>query len=112
MTDVVTPNGKRYRVQIRPDLPEYIHPISGVADLAGDALPALVGVVAAAIGSKLRIRVGDADTGWTIDVVRHETRWRSAKVIHSETLNESDAVVERAYELGAMIRQGVSRLNW
>ena len=112
MTEVETPRGQRYRVQIRPEPPEHRHPLPAVADAAGLVLPALLGGALSAAARKLKLTVVQPGDRWLIEVVRRATTWRNEKVVYDEIIGAPDALIDRAFELADLIQRGASRLTW
>jgi hypothetical protein len=112
LTDVETPHGRRYRVQIRPQPPERRDPLPAAADAAGVLLPALVGVAVSALARKLNLGVVKPGDRWAIEVVRRATQWRDEKVVHEEIIDAPDRLIDRAFELADLVQRGIPRLQW
>lgn len=92
-------------------MPAAIDPVSGLGDLAGVFLPNLGNVAAAAL-DKLRIRLHDAQGGWTVEVVRRGTPWRADRVVHSEDHDDLGTAIDRVHAIAGQISNGVGRLHW
>ena len=112
MTDVETPTGKRYRVQIRPQSPSQRDPLAAAGDIGDLLLPAVIGGALSPAARKLNLAVVRPGDRWTIEVIRRETTWRSGKVVHAEIIDTPNLVIDRAFELADFIRRGISRLAW
>lgn len=111
MTEVETPRGTRYRVQIRPLPPAQSDPLPAAADIADLVLPALIGGAVSAAARRLKLSVVRPGDRWTIEVVRRATAWRAEKVVYDEIV-APDLLIDRAFELADLIQKGASRLAW
>jgi hypothetical protein len=112
MTNVETPQGKRYRIEIRPQPPVQRDPLSLAGDVVGLMLPALIGGALNVAAHRLKLAVVKPRDRWTIEVVRRATTWRDEKVVYDEIIDTPIVVIRRAFELADLIQRGVSRLAW
>lgn len=96
--DVVAPDGTLYQVRILRNLPfceSPLGPFDGV-------VPQQVSL-AALIGANLHAR---GRTGWSVQVVRPATRWRSERVVHTHRIRGGSEVADAALGLAAAVQRG------
>jgi hypothetical protein len=97
-SDVVAPDGRRYRVAICRNLPWHDSSLLSADDLALSALSAAA-LVARVVAARGRF-------GWTIMVSAPETTWRASRTVYRERSRDADVVANRALDLARAIQQG------
>jgi len=97
-SDVVAPDGRRYRVAICRNLLWHDSSLLSADDLALSAL-STAALVARAVAARGRF-------GWTIMVSTPETKWRANRTVHRERSRDADVVANRALALARAIQRG------
>ena len=97
-SDVVAPDGHRYRVAICRNLPRLGSARLSGGDLTMTAISAAA-LVARAISARGRF-------GWTITVTSAETKWRAARAVYRERSRDAEFVAGRAIDLAREIQRG------
>jgi len=97
-SDVVAPDGRRYRVAICRNRPWPDSSLLSADDLALSALSAAA-VVARAVAARGRF-------GWTITVSAPESKWRANRAVYRERSRDADVVANRALDLARAIQRG------
>ncbi len=100
-SDVVAPDGHRYRVAICRNLPWRGSSLLSGRDLTMTAISAAA-LLARAISARGRF-------GWTITVAAAETEWRAARTVYRERSRDAEFVVDQAIDLAREIRGGGAR---
>lgn len=97
-SDVVAPDGHRYRVAIRRNLPWRGSSLLSGSDLTMTAISAAA-LLARAISARGRF-------GWTITVTAPETKWHAACTVYRERSRDAEFVVDQAMDLAREIQRG------
>lgn len=100
--DVTAPDGTGYQVRVVRNLPLRESPLGPFDEFVPQHLS-----LAALVGANLYAR---GRTGWSVQVLRPETPWRSARVIHARRIRGGAEVADAALALVASVQRG--ELPW